>query len=162
MNRTCVMLCLAASAAGCSGAALAPTDSTAPPTDSTLQAINADYVQTVKPLFARSCASCHGAGNRLPWYHAVPFVRGMIDDDIARARRTVDMSHDFPFRGRGTPPEYLDAVREVLDEGSMPPLRYRALHWGASFDASEGDAVRQWVERSQLLLRQRATSDSSR
>ena len=148
------LLLIASLLAGCSGAgaASAPADSVAPPVDPTLRAINDDYLASAKPLFARACASCHGPGNALPWYHAIPFVRGMIDDDIARARRTMDMSHDFPFRGRGTPAEYLEAIGEVLDEGSMPPLRYRALHWAAGFDTPEKDIVREWVGRSLLRL----------
>lgn len=155
--QTWAAIWLAASAVGCSGPVLAPTDSVAPPTNPSLEAIDADYLQTVKPIFAGSCASCHGAGNRLPWYHSVPLVSGLIDDDIARARRSVDMSHDFPFRGRATPSGFLDAIREVLDEDSMPPLRYRALHWGAGLDADEKDTVRQWIERSQRRLDQRVT-----
>jgi mono/diheme cytochrome c family protein len=145
-----------AATAGCSSPTLAPTDSTAPPMDPTLAEINEDYVESVKPLFARSCVSCHGAGNALPWYHALPLVRGMIDDDIAKARRNVDMSHDFPFRGRGTPADYLDAIHDVVVEGSMPPLRYRVMHWGALLDGEDKDRVLLWVERSQQRMRQKA------
>jgi mono/diheme cytochrome c family protein len=144
-------------AGGCSQPAPASTtDGDRPQPDAILAAINDDYVDSVKPLFARSCASCHGAASALPWYHALPLVRGMIDDDIAKARRTVDMSHDFPFRGRGTPAEYLDAVDEVVSQGSMPPLRYRMMHWGSALDAEERDRVRLWVERSRRRLQQSA------
>src|ERR1700756_3647189 len=91
------VLWAAGAATGCSQPTLtATTDGDRPQPDATLAAINDEYVASVKPLFARPCASCHGAGNALPWYHALPLVRGMIDEDIAKARRTVDMSHDFP------------------------------------------------------------------
>ena len=153
MDRKSAALWLMMTVAGCSGPLLAPTDGEEATTDATMRAIDDDYVRTVKPLFARSCASCHGAGNRLPWYHAVPLVRGMIDDDIARARRNLDMSHDFPFRGRGTQSDYLDAIRDVLADHSMPPLRYRLLHWHAGFDAQEQETIRQWIARSQQRLR---------
>jgi mono/diheme cytochrome c family protein len=134
--------------AGCSGRTPATAEGERRPSDPMLAAINDDYVESVKPLFARSCASCHGAGKSLPWYHALPLVQKMIDDDIAKARRSVDISHDFPFRGRGTPAEYLDAVDQVVSDGSMPPLRYRAMHWGSALSAEERDRVRAWVERS--------------
>jgi hypothetical protein len=78
----------------------------------------------------------------------------MIDDDIAKARRNIDMSHDFPFRGRVTPADSLDAIHDVVSEGSMPPLRYRVMHWGSALDADERDRVLLWVERSQRSLRQ--------
>ena len=148
----------AAALAGCTGPVLAPTESAAPATDPTLAAINDDYVATVKPLFSQSCASCHGAGKTLPWYHVLPLVRGMIDDDVAKARRTIDMSHDFPFRGRGTAAEYLEAIQEVVSEGSMPPLRYRAVHWGSALSAVEKNTVSRWVERSQERLRQKSAT----
>ena len=159
MQRTIAMtLWTIAATASCAGPTPAPTESVAPPMDPTLAAINDDYVASVKPLFARSCLSCHGAAEALPWYHAVPLVRGMIDDDIAKARRNVDMSHDFPFRGRGTPADYLDAIHDVVAEGSMPPLRYRVMHWGSALDADERQRVLSWVERGQQRLQRAASS----
>lgn len=153
-----VTLWAIAATASCADAPMAPTDSLAPPTDPALTEINDDYVRSVKPLFARSCAACHGAGKALPWYHAVPWVRAMIDDDIAKARRDLDMSHDFPFRGRGTPADYLDAIHDVVAEGAMPPLRYRVVHWGSQLDAEERARVLSWVARGQQRLRRRAAS----
>ncbi|MCU1281281.1 MAG: hypothetical protein JWM53_4827 [bacterium] len=144
---------MVAAATGCSQPTPTVAGESEPsPSDPILGAINDDYVATVKPLFARSCTSCHGAGNALPWYHSLPLVRGMIDEDLARARRTVDISHDFPFRGRGTPADYLDAVDEVVAERSMPPLRYRAMHWGSALSDGEREIVRSWVERSRRRL----------
>jgi cytochrome c peroxidase len=88
---------------------------------------------------------CHGAGSALPWYHALPGIRALIDNDITRARRSVDLSHDFPFRGRGTQIDYLEEIEGVLDDGSMPPARYRLLHWGKAFNESEERIVREWL-----------------
>src|ERR1700722_6272256 len=116
MTRIGLMTFLSVSMMACSDAAPQRADEVAVPTDPALRAINDDYVASAKPLLERSCASCHGAGKELPWYHAVPWVRGMMDADIARARRNMDISHDFPFRGRGSPSDYLDAVRDVIDD----------------------------------------------
>ena len=151
LRRMSLLFSLASAA--CSGPVLAPTDGDGPPLTPALRAINDDYVVSVKPLFLRSCAHCHGAGNALPWYHSVPLVRGMIDDDIARARRNIDMSHDFPFRGKGTQLEYLDDIGEVLDDGSMPPLRFRMMHPGAAFTADEKNTIRAWLAQSEKRLR---------
>jgi mono/diheme cytochrome c family protein len=140
-------------ALGCSDPLPGTVDRAALPADPLLAQINDDYVATVKPLFQRSCASCHGAGRALPWYHAVPLARGLIDDDVAKARRTMDMASDFPFAGRGSPAEYLDAIHDVVRDGSMPPFRYRALHWGARLDGDEQRRVLAWVERSLRRLR---------
>jgi mono/diheme cytochrome c family protein len=147
-----VMLSLSLLLSGCAGPIVAPTAGATAAIDPVDRSINQDYVTQVRPIFATSCLHCHGAGSALPWYHALPGVRAIIDDDIARARTSVDMSHDFPFGGRGAARERLAAIGDVLDDGSMPPLRYRLVHWGARLDDAQRRAVRAWLERTQRAL----------
>jgi heme-binding protein len=138
--------------ARCSGPIVAPTEGgDPPPTDEATVAVRADYLARVKPIFAGSCVRCHGAGLALPWYHALPGVRGMIDRDVAKAQRNLDLSHDFPFRGRRTQLDYLDAIEGVLVDGSMPPLRCRMLHWGSGLNDSEKRTIREWIANARLL-----------
>lgn len=117
-----------------------------------LIAINADYLKTVKPTFQKSCFDCHSSSTRYPWYSGLPFAKGLISKDIEEAKSHLDMSKDFPFQGHGSPREDLEAILKALKENSMPPSRYRLMHWGSALSDQEKAAVNDWIERSLRVL----------
>lgn len=106
------------------------------------------YRRDVEPLFKASCFDCHTDKTRYPWYYRLPFVRGKIDRDVEEAREHLDMGGGFPFEGHGSPEEDLKAIREVLEEGEMPPWEYRLLHWGSGLTGKEKRKIYEWVEWS--------------
>jgi hypothetical protein len=71
----------------------------------------------------------------------------MIDDDIKEGRKHLDMTDGFPFGGHGGPANDLEAIREELEEGEMPLLSYRMMHWGAKPSAAEKDSIYSWIDR---------------
>lgn len=113
-----------------------------------LNRINTAYVSTIKPIFQRSCFDCHSSATRFPWYSVFPIVRQVIEDDISEAKGHLEMTKDFPFEGHGSPSDDLSAIRETIIEKSMPPLRYRALHWDSSLSEKEKKMVLKWIEES--------------
>jgi hypothetical protein len=121
--------------------------------EKTLAEINEAYVQAVKPIFQKKCFDCHSHTVHYPWYYSIPGVRGMIDRDIAEGREHLDFSHDFPFGGHGSPTEDLDAIKETLSEGDMPPLRYQLMHRESGLTAQEKKTILDWIERSQGRLK---------
>ncbi len=40
----------------------------------------------------------------------------------------MDLSRGFPPIGKWSPTEYLGAIQDILEDHSMPPLRYRLMH----------------------------------
>lgn len=123
-----------------------PTAQPAPADDEALKAINASYMKNVKPIFQKSCFDCHSSSTQYPWYSNLPGAKQLIQKDIAEAKTHLDMSADFPFVSHGTPREDLEAIRDSLRNESMPPLRYRLMHWNSALDEKEQKAVLQWVE----------------
>ncbi|GEM_PF-576908 len=117
-----------------------------------LGAINENYLKTVKPIFQKSCFDCHSSQTQFPWYHSLPFVKRLLDSDVQEAKKHLDLSHDFPFEGHGTPQEDLEAIGKSIRKGTMPPFRYRMMHWGSGVSKSDQDAILKWVEESQKRL----------
>jgi Haem-binding domain len=117
-----------------------------------IRAVAQEYAAAVAPIFERKCADCHTGHPRYLWYHALPIVKTLIDRDIADARADMDLSRGFPPIGTGTPVEYLGAIRDVLDDHSMPPLRYRLMHPGSTLTGAERATILAWIDRGEIEL----------
>lgn len=115
--------------------------------------INSAYLKTVKPIFLNKCFDCHSNETTYPWYHSLPVVKQFINDDIKEAKKHMDMSNDFPFQGHGNPPDDLNALAAAIDQNSMPPFRYRVLHWDSSLNSKEREVIFHWIKKSQKLLK---------
>lgn len=113
-----------------------------------VQAINMGYLAEVKPIFKTKCLDCHGKGGKKPWYYAIPGPKQLIDHDIEEAQEHMDMSKDFPFGGHGDPKKDLEELAEVLEDGDMPPLKYRIMHWDTALTAAEKKTIEKWINRS--------------
>lgn len=115
--------------------------------------INEEYVAQVKPIFQTSCMNCHSSNTNYPWYHVIPGVKQLIDYDVREAKVHLDMTNDFPFGGHGTPSEDLEAIKKAIDEKTMPPFRYRALHWSSALKPEEIKVIHAWIEKSLQALK---------
>jgi hypothetical protein len=113
-----------------------------------LSEINRNYVRSVKSVFERKCFDCHSQNTHWPWYASLPVVKSLIASDVREARDDMDMSQDFPFIGKGSPAEYLGVLEDVLNDGSMPPWRYRILHTGSALTEKEKQTIRFWIDQS--------------
>ena len=118
-----------------------------------LKQINDLYLAKIKPIFKNKCLDCHGTGNPLPWYASIPGPKHLVLDDIKKARTHMDMSNDFPFSGHGTPEDDLEALAKTVKEGSMPPLRYKVIHWSAPLNRKEKKVINQWIVESLKVIK---------
>lgn len=120
------------------------------PSCEALQNINQKYVQMVKPIFTQKCLMCHGdsSGQTYPLYVVVPPASWLVAQDLREAKEKMDMNFDFPFQGHGAPKDDLEKVAQVAENGSMPPLQYKALHWQAGLTTQEKKMVLEWVQNS--------------
>jgi hypothetical protein len=134
---------------------LVQPDNSAPVPNAALDSIYAltqSEFAVLQPVFKKGCFDCHTTKTEFPWYYKLPVVKGMIDSDIAEAKKHMDMSDGFPFGGHGKPADDLVAIRVEVVEGKMPPMSYRLMHWNAKPSDSERDSVVTWVERSLARL----------
>ncbi|RYZ91045.1 MAG: hypothetical protein EOP06_07235 [Proteobacteria bacterium] len=124
-----------------------------PASDAAMISINELYLKDIKPIFKRSCFDCHSSSTTYPWYSKMPGAKQLIRNDINEAKQHLDLTNDFPFAGHGSPPEDLVAINEQVQDGDMPPWRYRVLHSDSKLTDDEKAAVQAWVEKSLSILK---------
>jgi len=112
----------------------------------TLKVMRTNYPVSIEPIFARKCFDCHSAKTNYPWYYKAPGAKGAIDQDISRARRMVDMTGGFPFRGVGDTAERLGLLRGVVTDGGMPPFLYRLAHPGSGLNKDDKAQIIAWLD----------------
>jgi len=116
--------------------------------------INQRYLKEVKPIFEKKCFACHGESKEKPWYSRIPGPKQLIQWDIDKAKEHMDMTHEFPFKGHGSPVKDLKAMIKTVQQGSMPPLRYKLIHWDSSLEFDEADRVTDWAKDGLQLSQQ--------
>lgn len=114
--------------------------------------INKSYISTIKPIFEKKCFDCHSQHPQLPWYSRMPLAKGLIHSDVTEAKKHLDMSGGFPFKGHGTPQEDLHAIKDSVEKNTMPPKRYKIMHWNSGINSSEAAKIYEWVESSLKIL----------
>jgi hypothetical protein len=119
--------------------------------DSLYAKINRGFV-ALEPIFVKGCFDCHTDRTRFPWYHKLPIIKGMIDDDIRKAQKRLNMSIGFPFSKRGNVADDLVSIHDELKSGDMPPLGYRFMHWDAKPSQAEADSIYNWIDVSLKAL----------
>lgn len=118
-----------------------------------LTAINAEYLATIKPIFKRACFDCHSTQTQYPWYYTILGIKQWMDGDIREALRHLDMTHDFPFQGHGSPHKDFEAIRKTIQKNSMPPFRYKMMHWDAGITKQEKEVILKWIDENQRKVR---------
>jgi hypothetical protein len=112
------------------------------------------YLKGASAIFERKCFDCHGNNTRYPWYYAFPGARQLIVNDITEAKKHLDMSNGFPFSGHGNAKEDLQAIRDDIENGVMPPFRYRLLHSDNTVSEDEKKIISEWLNYGDEILRQ--------
>lgn len=122
------------------------------PSPDQLTKINTEYLKKIKPIFQNKCLACHGTGISLPWYSVIPGPKQLIESDIAEAKEHMDMTNDFPFGGHGSPADDLEALKRTVLEGTMPPFRYKIMHWRSGLSVEEKARIINWIEDSMKTI----------
>jgi len=124
------------------------------PSCEALTKINKQYLQKIKPIFQVKCLMCHGRVDSVPLYAVIPPVSFLIRSDMTDAKKEMDMTFDFPFRGHGTPKEDLETLAKIIREDAMPPFQYELMHWQSSLSGSEKTIIMKWIGNSLHTLNQ--------
>ena len=114
--------------------------------------IDLAYKSGIKPIFEQKCSNCHGNQTNFPWYSKIPGVKQLIENDIAEAKKHLDMINDFPFGGHGTPFDDLKSLATTVLDDSMPPMMYKIAHEGSSLNEDDKLKILAWIDSSKKLL----------
>jgi cytochrome c peroxidase len=100
----------------------------------------------VAVVLEESCANCHVAGVKPPYYASWPVAKTIIRRDMKEGLQSFDLAAGFAPAAQGPVPEPVVArIEREVQDGEMPPGAYVALHWNASLSGDEKSAVVAWV-----------------
>jgi cytochrome c peroxidase len=101
----------------------------------------------VAHVLETSCAGCHVAGVRPPYYGSWPVAKTLIERDVKAGLRDFDLARGFAPAAAGPVPEpVLAKIEREVKDGEMPPGPYLALHWNAALGGEKKEAVLAWVK----------------
>src|SRR5260221_7954880 len=102
-----------------------------PPTHAAhVQAANLELPPPVDAMLHRSCGNCHGNQTRWPWYTHLRPVAALMERDVNRARRAMNLSEWSIQNGHSDSSAIgtLAASCAEMQAGRMPLPQYRMLH----------------------------------
>jgi cytochrome c len=89
-----------------------------------------------KAVLVNKCADCHSSETRWPVYARVAPGSWLIERDIIRARRHMNLSQ-WELLSLEQQQVLLSQISHEAKSGQMPPLQYVALHWGAKLSPTD-------------------------
>ena len=101
----------------------------------------------VRAILARSCSDCHSNVVRWPYISRLPLVAGIFEEDVARARKQMNLS-EWTMALQGNPEEFdgmLNGICEETKLKNMPPMRYVVMHPGSRIATRDSEILCQWV-----------------
>jgi hypothetical protein len=105
----------------------------------------------VRSILSRSSSDCHSQATRYPWYHVLPWVSRVIDEDVRRGREQLDLSRwsEYPRLRRQ---RALTGIANQVKDRIMPLPAYLRLHPSANLSDDEVSAVFEWAQKERLRL----------
>jgi cytochrome c peroxidase len=101
----------------------------------------------VAHVLEQSCASCHVAGVKPPYYASWPVAKTIIERDMKEGLGDFDLAAGLAPATEGPVPEpVLARIEREVEDGEMPPATYVAFHWNAALGDAKKEAVLGWVK----------------
>lgn len=98
--------------------------------------------QAFSKVLQNSCVDCHSTDlTAYPLYYQLPAARALIDRDIAIAKTALCLNREQLSGAEPIAMADLMAIARTVNEGSMPPANYRALHWKVAGGISSPDKL---------------------
>lgn len=98
------------------------------------------------------CMSCHSENPQLPFYASLPVAKNMIATDVQNGYRYLNLDNLINELENDGQPSQVDIakIEQSVINGTMPPLKYKAMHWTASLDRTEKKILMDWVRDTRL------------
>lgn len=111
----------------------------------------------VKAILTKACADCHAVTNHLPWYAHVPPASWMVESDIAKARKAVNLTDWSKTTGKtpGLAMGSLAAMCADVQSGRMPDKKYLWMHPEAKLSAAEVGVFCGWTVQEMVGVKRR-------
>ena len=101
---------------------------------------NAGIPSQATAVLVAKCADCHSNATRWPLYSRVAPASWLVEHDVVKGRKRMNLS----TWDKLTPDTRQALESKIAHEtkmGDMPPLQYRAIHWGARLSREDLQAL---------------------
>jgi len=106
-----------------------------------------DFVY-ISNMLQEKCSDCHTPHKKtLPFYFSLPIAREIISRDIADAQNTFTISEEQLTGKQAMEPAQIAEIEAELQANTMPPLRYKAMHWKSFITNEDQQKVRDWANQ---------------
>lgn len=119
------------------------------------------HLQKLTPAYQQKCLDCHSANAELPFYASFPIAKDLIEKDREEALEHFDMMEEVFNDDSPVSEVALAEIQEVIQDGSMPPANYKALHWNAGITAQEKTDTMTWVRTARARANGAGNPDES-
>jgi cytochrome c peroxidase len=104
----------------------------------------------VRTLVRDKCMACHTEGFDLPFYASIPGIKQIIARDYTDGLRAMDLSDEF---GENAPTKQVNEstlakMEWVMQNETMPPAKFSAIHWGSKISQQQRQLILDWVASS--------------
>jgi hypothetical protein len=89
---------------------------------------------STRGLVRRACYDCHSNQTVWPWYAGIAPASWLVYNDVVEGREKLNFSDWRAGRREG---EKAGEIRKEVEEGEMPPFRYRLAHPEARLTGEE-------------------------
>ncbi len=101
--------------------------------------------EPVAHLLEAKCTGCHLPDAELPFYAGFPIASGILEGDIIEGLRFIDLKKAFGSASNPVSEPSLSKIEYVVEQGTMPPHRYLAMHWDAGLGGDDAQSVTEWI-----------------
>ncbi len=114
---------------------------------------SSDDFSIVAKVLQRSCADCHGVDmTSYPIYFQFPVAKTVIERDISEAQAVFKFNREQLRGEESFSAVDLAKMAAAIGDGSMPPMRYKALHWNAAVDGQAKKIVLAFIKQKTAAL----------
>jgi len=100
----------------------------------------------VSRILQDKCVDCHSPGmTRMPIYSDLPIAKQLIEHDINKARARFVLDKAIYSGEKSFTPLMLARLEQVINNNTMPPSLYLAMHWGNGLSVNEREVIRTWI-----------------
>jgi hypothetical protein len=116
---------------------------------------------SIHAILKASCYDCHSNFTQYPWYSNIQPVGWWLKDHIDEGKQSLNFSEFAALKPRpggrystaqALQDHKLEEVAEVVEEGDMPLQSYTIIHTEAKLNATQKEALVQWVKAARNQL----------
>lgn len=104
----------------------------------------------VAQIMQDKCMACHTTNYELPFYAKVPGIKSIIEKDYKDGLRSMDLNAEFasPALGKAVSEVVLAKMEWVIQNNTMPPAKFTAVHWTSRLTDADKKNILDWVKSS--------------